>query len=95
MRTALQEREDKLGFQLRKRKSRRVHPITVTDMDFADDIALVSECIKEAQEMLTQVKKSAKRVILSMNTWKTKYMSYNTNQQFCCTDVRLGPSQKH
>ena len=51
-------------------------------MDFADDIALVSEGIKEAQDMLTRVKKLAKRVGLSMNTGKTKYMSYNTNQQF-------------
>ena len=30
--------------------------------------------------MLTRVDKSVKRV--SMNTWKTKYMSYNTNQKF-------------
>ena len=35
-------------------------------MDFADDIALVSEGIKETQEMLTRVEKSAKRVGLSM-----------------------------
>ena len=42
MRTTLFGREDKLGFQLRKRKSRRVPPITITDMEFADDIALVS-----------------------------------------------------
>ena len=82
MRTALQGRENKLGFQLRKRKSRRVQHITVTYMDFADDIALVSEGIKETQEMLTRVEKSAKRVGLSMNTGKTKYMSYNTIQQF-------------
>ena len=82
MRTALQGRENKLGFQLRKRKSKRVPPITVTYMDFADDISLVSEGIKEAQEMLTRVEKSAKRVGLSMNTGKTKYISYNTNQQF-------------
>ena len=34
MRTALLGRKDKLGFQLRKRKSRRVPPITITDMDF-------------------------------------------------------------
>ena len=68
MRTALPGREDKLGFQLRIIKSRRVPPIT--DMDFADDIALVSEGIKEAQEMLTRVEKSAKRVGLSMNTGK-------------------------
>ena len=51
-------------------------------MDFADYIALVSEGIKEAQEMLTRVEKSAKRVGLSMNIGKMKYMSYNTNQQF-------------
>ena len=82
MRTALLGREDKLSFQLRKRKSRRVPPITITDMDFADDITLVSEGIKEAQEMLTRVEKSEKRVGLSMNTGKTKYMSYNTNQHF-------------
>ena len=60
MRTALQGREDKLGFQLRKQQIKRVPPITVTYMDFADDIALVSEGIKEAQEMLTRVEKSAK-----------------------------------
>ena len=82
MRTTLQGRENKLGFQLRKRKSRRLPPIIVTYMDFADDIALVSEGIKEAQEMLTRVEKSAKRIGLSMHTAKTKYMSYNTNQQF-------------
>ena len=84
MRTALLGREDKLSFQLRKRKSRRVPPINITDMDFADDIALLSEGIKEAQEMLTRIEKSAKRVGLSMNTGKTKYvflyMSYNTIQ---------------
>ena len=45
-RTALQGREDKLGFQLRKRKSGRVPPITVIDMDFVDYIELVSEGIK-------------------------------------------------
>ena len=82
MRTALQARETKLGFQLQKIKCRRVPPITITDMDFADDIELVNEGIKEAQEMITRVEKSAKRVGLSMNTGKTKYMSYNTNQQF-------------
>ena len=82
MRIALQGKEDKLAFQLRKRKSRRVEPITVTYIDIADDIAIVSEGIKEAQEMLTRVEKSEKRLGLSINTGKTKYTSYNTNQQF-------------
>ena len=52
MRKALTGREEKLGFQLGKRQIRRVPPIIVTDMDFADDIALVSDGIKEADEML-------------------------------------------
>ena len=44
-------------------------------MDFEDDMALqwtiVGESIKEAHGILTR---------LSMNTGKTKYMSYNTTQ---------------
>ena len=60
MRITLQGREDKLGFQIRNIKSRRIPPITITDMDFADDITLVSDAIKDAQEILTRVEKSAK-----------------------------------
>ena len=41
MRKSQTGREEKLGFQLRKRRSRRVPPIIVTDMDFADDIYIV------------------------------------------------------
>ena len=46
MRTAVLGREDQLYFQLRKRKSRRVQPINVTDMDIAYDSALVIVGIK-------------------------------------------------
>ena len=70
MRTALPGREDKLSFKLSKRKSRRVKPITVTYTVFADNIALVSEGIKETQEMLTRVEQLAKRLGLSMDTGK-------------------------
>ena len=51
-------------------------------MDFADDIALVSYGIKEAEEMLRRVEISAKSIGISMDTGKIKYMSYNNNQQF-------------
>ena len=51
-------------------------------MDFADDIALVSNGIKEAEEMLRIVELSAKCIGLSMNTGNIKYMLYNNNQQF-------------
>ena len=63
---ALMGREDKLGFQLRKRQSRRVPPLTITDMDFADDIALGSEDIR-SRDMLNRVEISAKCIGLNMN----------------------------
>ena len=51
-RIAIDGREEELGFHLVKRRSRRVGPEVVTDMDFADDIALLSEEIEQAQELL-------------------------------------------
>ena len=79
MRKYLTEREEKLGFQLRKRQSRRVPHIIVIEIDYADNRALVSEDIKEAEEMLRRVELSEKCIGLSMNTYKIKYMSYNNN----------------
>ena len=46
-------------------------------MDFADDMSLVSDGIKEAQKMFTRVEYSATQVGISMNEGKTKYISYN------------------
>ena len=51
-------------------------------MDFADDIALVSEGIKDEEELLRRVELSATCIGLSMNIGKTKYMSYKKNKQF-------------
>ena len=51
-------------------------------MNFADDIALFSEDIKGAVDMLKRVELSAKCFGLNMNKDKTKYMSYNNDQHF-------------
>ena len=51
-------------------------------MDFSDDIALVSDGIKEAEEVLRRFELSAKCIGLSMNTSNTNHVSYNNNQQF-------------
>jgi len=42
---------EKLGFQLRKR-SRGVGTVTITDLDFADDIALITSQIDHIQDFL-------------------------------------------
>ena len=82
LRIAIDGREEELGFHLVKRQSRRIGPEVLTDLDFADDIALLSEEVQQAQELLHQVETSVAKVGLKMNAGKTKYMSYNQNQKF-------------
>ncbi len=43
LRQAIDRREKELGFQLVRRQSRRKGPVAVTEIDFADDIALHSQ----------------------------------------------------
>ena len=45
-------KEEELGFVLERKQSRRNPPKIVTDMGYADDIALVTEEIHEAPQML-------------------------------------------
>ena len=52
MRRATSGREEELGFTTSRRRSRRVGPEVVTDLDFADDIALISHLTGQAQELL-------------------------------------------
>ena len=60
-----------LGFHIKKRQSRRVGPVCLTDLDFADDIALISEQIEQAQQLLNKVESEAAGVGLMANAKKT------------------------
>jgi len=77
LRMAIAGREEELGFHLVRRLSRRIGAVVVTDMDFADDIALLSNDIYQAQQLLQRVEESVARVGLKMNSSKTKFMAYN------------------
>ena len=78
LRKALKGKEEELGFQLKRRQSRRVSPEVITDLDFADDIAFLSEQTTQAQEMLTRVEQASSEVGLRANGKKTKVLAYNT-----------------
>ena len=80
LREAIDGKEEELGFRLTKRSSRRIGPTTVTDLDFADDIALLSEEVSQAQSLLNRVETSVGKVGLKMNAAKIKYMSFNQKQ---------------
>ena len=71
--------KEDLGFTITPRKSRRIPPVTITDLDFADDIALLSDTIAQSQEMLVAVEQECKRVGLMLNSKKTKVMTLNTD----------------
>ena len=77
MRQALLGKEEELGFVLEKRRSRRQLPTVVTDTGFADDIALLSNEISQAQEMLGRLESQASKIGLQLNAKKTEAMVFN------------------
>ena len=77
MRQAVGGKENELGFELERRKSSRHPAISISDLDFADDIALLSQNAEQAQQLLTQLEVEAAKVGLHLNGKKTKVMTYN------------------
>ena len=77
MRKTLNGKEEELGFQLHRRKSQRVPPIVVTDLDFADDLALLTEEMDQAQEVLSRLEEEARLVGLYCNAKKTEIQAFN------------------
>ena len=77
MRKALGDDEKDLGFTITPRRSRRHSKEVLSDLDFADDIALLSDAIAQAQELLSRVETECKKVGLGLNGPKTKALTYN------------------
>ena len=77
LRCAIDGKEEELGFTLTKRASRRVPAKTLTDLDFADDISLLSDNVEKACKLLIEVERQCLRIGLGMNTKKTKVMAEN------------------
>ena len=79
LRRAIEGKEEELGFTIHPRRSSRFPKETLTDLDFADDIALLSDLLNQAQELLVRVQVECKKVGLGINAKKTKYLTYNIN----------------
>ena len=60
-----------------RRRSRRHHPVVITDTDFTDDIAITTEEIHQAQEMLASVETEAAKIGLHLNSKKTEVMHFS------------------
>ena len=65
-----------MGSSLQRKKA-EVPRKTITDADYADDIALLANTPKEAETLLHSLERAAAGISLHVNAYKTEYMCYN------------------
>ena len=65
------------GFELTKKRSRRYTAKTITDADYADDIAILANTPNQAETLLYSLERVATGIGLHVNAHKTEYMCYN------------------
>ena len=81
-----------LAFTIKPRQSRRIGLKVVIDLDFADDIGLISNTTAQAQMLLNELEKAELQVGLHMNASKTKCMIFNQDQ---IDDIQTPDGSKH
>ena len=67
------------GLELHPRKSSRYPAVYLTDTDFADDIALISGSLPNAQKLLLSLESAANSVGLHLNESKTEYVNFTND----------------
>ena len=65
------------GFELTKKRSKRYPAKTITDADYADDIAILANTPNQAKTLLHSLERAAAGIGLHVNAHKTEYMCYN------------------
>ena len=89
MRQALKAHGNPDGFTVEPIERRRHLPITVSDLDFADDIELILSHIDEARRLLLSIENSAANVGLHLNAVKTQAIVHNQDPAVIKTKIRL------
>ena len=65
------------GLKLIKERSWRYPAQTITDVNYADDIALLANTPAQAETLQHSLKRAAARIGLHLNAHKTEYMCFN------------------
>ena len=65
------------GMDIKPMATNRVKHKYLTDLDYADDIALITTLLKNAQELLLAVEDASAKFGLYLNSNKTEYMTFN------------------
>ena len=79
------------GFELTKKRSRRYPAKTITDADYADDIAILANTPNQAETLLYSLERAAAGISLHVNAHETEYMCFNQTGDISTLD---GISQK-
>ncbi|KAI8486591.1 hypothetical protein Bbelb_355660 [Branchiostoma belcheri] len=73
LRLSLDSMQEK-GLEIQPRRSRRHPAVNLTDLDFADDLALTTHLVKDAETLLQSLEKAATQVGLHCNESKTEFI---------------------
>ena len=65
------------GFELTKKRSWRYPAKTITDADYADDIAILANAPNQAETLLHSLERATAGIGLHVNAYGTEYMCYN------------------
>ena len=76
LRTSIDKIREK-GFELTKKRSRRYPAKTITDADYADDIAILANTPNQAETLLHSLERAAAGIGFHVYAHKTEYMCYN------------------
>ena len=69
-----------------KRRSKRYPAKTITDADYADDLALLANTPNQAETLLHSLERAAAGIGLHVNANKTEYMCYNQTGNIATLD---------
>ena len=90
MTVTIEDDELDSGFTLRPARSRRIGAEKIADIEFVDDVALITDTIEGAKLLLDRLEKAALSVGLAMNDTKTKFMTLNMTEEASSLDSRSG-----
>ena len=76
LRTSIDKMKDN-SFKLTKERSRKYPAHTITDANYADDIALLANAPTQAKTLLHSLEQAAAGIGLHVNAHKTEYVWFN------------------
>ena len=76
LRTSIDKMKDN-GFKLTNERNRRYPSQTITDMDYANDIALLANAPAQAETLLHSLERAAAGIGLHVSAHKMAYMCFN------------------